>query len=729
MGGTRRITAARVRLAGAVGGVAVALLVSLSSVARAGAEEVTHVYGPTGSERSLVVPEGVTTIRVHARGGRGAGGAAAAEVAGSLAVSGSEKLYVEVGGNGSERAGGFNGGGEGGAGGGGGAPGQGGGGGTDIRTSPRSAGLSPDTRVLVAGAGGGGGSSGAGGGAAGKAGAGIGGEPGTQTGGGEGGWVEECFLFEGRPGQEFFGSPGRLGIGGDGAACLSKGHGSAGGGGGGGGYYGGGGGDAAYNFNNHRETGGGGGGGSSLVPAGGTLALAGATSEPVAELSFTAIGSPPTAVTEAASAVTHAGATLDAAVNPNGHGVSECAFEYGTTNSYGSSAPCTATPGSGTSQVPVSATIGSLSGNTTYHYRVVAANSGGTSYGSDETLKTQPNPPTVVTNGLSALTTTSATLTGEVNPNGGEVSECEFEYGTTPSYGSSVGCSPPPGSGTALVRVSGAIGGLSEATLYHFRVVAHNVSGTTYGRDLTFMTRAVPAPPEWGRCVVVGAGSGGYSSSACTAAQSGGSYEWLPAIAPQPLVNQGFTLALRPTTKFLLEVKGGEKIVCTGQTGAGEYAGRRALVNVSLKLTGCYLNSEADHCENTLTAGEIESEALTGTLGVLKEESEAVKDKVGLLFAPASGEVLAEFTCESVAVTVRGSVILQGKGNVMLSKTTLKAALANGTQKWTHFAGGHANEDVLEVKIGANSFMQAGLVLATVQTNTFQAKVEANTVF
>src|SRR5205085_1361170 len=142
---------------------------------------------------------------------------------------------------------------------------------------------------------------------------------------------------------------------------------------------------------------------------------------------------------------------------PNGSEVSECKLEYGTTTSYGSSASCTPAPGSGTSNVAVSAAIGSLTDNTTYHFRVSARNTAGTSTGADETLKTLPNAPTVKTEAASGVAQTAASLNAFVNPNGSEVSECQLEYGTTTSYGSSVPCTPAPGSGSSAVAVSGAV--------------------------------------------------------------------------------------------------------------------------------------------------------------------------------------------------------------------------------------------------------------------------------
>ncbi len=207
-----------------------------------------------------------------------------------------------------------------------------------------------------------------------------------------------------------------------------------------------------------------------------------------ADETFKTLVSPPTVVTEKASAITQTTATLNATVNPNGAEVTKCEFEYGTTVSYGKTASCSPAPGSGTSPVAVSAAITGLTANTSYHFRIVATNAGGESKGSDETLKTAPNAPTVVTEKASAISQTTATLNATVNPNGGEVTECKFEYGTTVSYGKTAPCSPAPGSGTSPVAVSAAITGLTANTSYHFRIVATNAGGEGKGADETFKT-------------------------------------------------------------------------------------------------------------------------------------------------------------------------------------------------------------------------------------------------
>ena len=204
-------------------------------------------------------------------------------------------------------------------------------------------------------------------------------------------------------------------------------------------------------------------------------------------------GTPPTVVTGAAS-FKRTSATLNATVNPNGGLVHECKFEYGETTSYGSTAECTPSPGSGTSPVPVSASVTGLNANTTYHFRISATNPGGTSNGSDVPFTTQPFiAPTAVTATATSITQTSATLNATVNPNEGTVSECKFEYGTTIAYGSTASCSSLPGSGTSPVAVSASLTGLINKTTYHFRISATNPGGTGKGSDQTFTTGS----PHW----------------------------------------------------------------------------------------------------------------------------------------------------------------------------------------------------------------------------------------
>lgn len=94
----------------------------------------------------------------------------------------------------------------------------------------------------------------------------------------------------------------------------------------------------------------------------------------------------PSVTTGRASPVTATRASLSGFVDPNGT-ASTYHFEYGTSPAYGSqTSPAFA--GSGTTAVTASANLSGLRPNTTYHYRLAAANVAGAAFGADQTFRT-----------------------------------------------------------------------------------------------------------------------------------------------------------------------------------------------------------------------------------------------------------------------------------------------------------------------------------------------------
>jgi len=95
----------------------------------------------------------------------------------------------------------------------------------------------------------------------------------------------------------------------------------------------------------------------------------------------------PFVTTTPATNVTRTSATLNGTVNPNGLSATVF-FEYGATTNYGSAVTARQSPVMGTSLIAVNAVLSALLPDTVYHYRVVAANSEGTSNGADQTFRT-----------------------------------------------------------------------------------------------------------------------------------------------------------------------------------------------------------------------------------------------------------------------------------------------------------------------------------------------------
>ncbi len=94
----------------------------------------------------------------------------------------------------------------------------------------------------------------------------------------------------------------------------------------------------------------------------------------------------------------------------------------------------------------------------------------------------------ISTGGVESLKAQSVVLTGAIAPRGPETSY-QFEYGPDTSYGNVLPVSPKSiAAGAGFTRVSEALSGLDSNTVYHYRLVASNTSGTHNGQDRTFET-------------------------------------------------------------------------------------------------------------------------------------------------------------------------------------------------------------------------------------------------
>ena len=204
-------------------------------------------------------------------------------------------------------------------------------------------------------------------------------------------------------------------------------------------------------------------------------------------------------------------ATLAGTVNPDGAGPATCQFVWGTSIAFGHTAPCS-TPEvpNGSSPVAVQATLSeathsALEPDTTYHYRLQAANKNGLNAGeaSQDQSFTTPGPG-LHGQSVAGVTASSATLQAMINPHEGSTSYY-FQYGTTAGYGSDApvlgGASThgsPVGAGEGDVEAAQHVQGLQASTVYHYRVVA--VSEPIPGKyeefagpDETFTTQTVAA--------------------------------------------------------------------------------------------------------------------------------------------------------------------------------------------------------------------------------------------
>jgi hypothetical protein len=175
-------------------------------------------------------------------------------------------------------------------------------------------------------------------------------------------------------------------------------------------------------------------------------------------------------------------AQLQAGVYPNGN-VTAYSWQYGTTTSYGqNTTPVDA--GSGQSPVSVTSTLSRLTPNTTYHYRLVARNADGATYGYDSTLTTAAASGETLT-AVKVTGPRTAKVRGTVDVRSGSTTY-RFLYGTGAGYRHATRSQTAWGSaGTA---VTATLTGLTPHTTYHVRLVARSGASLLYSPPRTFTT-------------------------------------------------------------------------------------------------------------------------------------------------------------------------------------------------------------------------------------------------
>jgi streptogramin lyase len=103
-------------------------------------------------------------------------------------------------------------------------------------------------------------------------------------------------------------------------------------------------------------------------------------------------------------------------------------------------------------------------------------------------------PPTATTGTADAVTDTTATVAGVVNPLGSPTA-ITFQYGTTSALGSTAAAGTLPAAGDPS-NVTASLTGLTPGTVIFYRVAADNgFGGTVTGAVQSFVTAASPPPP------------------------------------------------------------------------------------------------------------------------------------------------------------------------------------------------------------------------------------------
>jgi len=177
-----------------------------------------------------------------------------------------------------------------------------------------------------------------------------------------------------------------------------------------------------------------------------------------------------------------ASARLNGTLTDDGGLVCDIRFEWGITAAMGN---YTAWQTPFTTGDTFSVIIITPGGLETIYFRAIARNAIGTTLGTTLTFRTPGQPPDVITLPASEIGETSARMNGNIVNDRGSGCFTWFQYGGTTVYGSET------------VKVPGAVTGsdfddiawpLSGGHTFHYRAVARNRFGISYGNNVSFST-------------------------------------------------------------------------------------------------------------------------------------------------------------------------------------------------------------------------------------------------
>lgn len=204
-------------------------------------------------------------------------------------------------------------------------------------------------------------------------------------------------------------------------------------------------------------------------------------------------GKAPTVQTMSSTNIARSSANLNGKINSNGSQTTWW-FEYGERTSLGN----VTTFGyinSDQISTSITASISGLNPLTKYYYRINAQNQFGTVNGALSSFTTSgpanPNSPIVKTNNPTNIGTSTVTMNGRLDPNGGDTTYW-FEYSDDSLLGGIIGTVTPNQfmkADEAAIGIKADVSGLRRNTKYYYRMIARNEYGTVVGSVVTFKTK------------------------------------------------------------------------------------------------------------------------------------------------------------------------------------------------------------------------------------------------
>jgi hypothetical protein len=232
---------------------------------------------------------------------------------------------------------------------------------------------------------------------------------------------------------------------------------------------------------------------------------------------FTTSAAAPTILSESVSHHNKEGAPLasgearlEGALNPNNQ-LTECHFQYGEGSVAEHEVPCEPELLKGFGEQDVAATVGGLTPGNTYHYRIVAKNGKGEEATGSEKTVLPPEAPATPTVPEAAITATTATFHGVLDPHSDHeaepgtyefvyrqsASECQHQNPQTGQEESEKTTPATAATGAEGEAVQAPVSELLPGTTYTLCLLAKNAAGEeALGPPATFTTLAVAPAVE-----------------------------------------------------------------------------------------------------------------------------------------------------------------------------------------------------------------------------------------
>lgn len=200
---------------------------------------------------------------------------------------------------------------------------------------------------------------------------------------------------------------------------------------------------------------------------------------------FTTLPGQPTIAAE--SAITSTGFRANWTAPSQGGATFTYTLEYGTDNTFASKTTVTGISA-------IFADISGLSMGVTYYYRVKCSNTTGDGAysASYETVTTTTSAPTVTTQAVSSITSTTATGNGTIISTGGSTTNWVSGICWKTSTGPTTADSKTTNGTSALSAYIGNLISLAPNTKYYVKAYATNNIGTSYGSEVNFNSLSLP---------------------------------------------------------------------------------------------------------------------------------------------------------------------------------------------------------------------------------------------